>query len=224
MFGYNDFLLEQVKQETLDKYKFIFIKKNPISKTEYLTILKHNRIKGFITRGHITDEMTKNGISTIGTVYGKGYGDLLYKALCSKFNRILPSFNLSDDAKISWIRKIKNSEFYTQRFSCVGFYKMFKEEDLLNSVITIKDRESRMFKIVNVEDALDEKQKERLYQELADLHKEVSDDLIKNNIQYYSFGESSHRNERYKDIKDYEIPYTDEHTNNEKMKKYISYL
>lgn len=155
---------------------------------EYLIIVNNKTLLGFITRGFQTKEMEDNNINTTGTIWGPKVGNLLYSALMSHYNTpIVGSSNMSDYAKISFVKKIKSNNFnISQPIKGISFYSVYKEEQILNSILELK-QENRVT-------VLDGKELDKsIREEVRKKHNYMSDIFMRDKEINYTFGESKDR-------------------------------
>jgi len=173
--------------------KVYYIENNPSNSYKYLVILSDNyEILGFITPSQSNEELKESGICTIGSVYGPSYGDLLYDSFIKKFGRIIPSSNISDVAKISWLKRLKNPKYVVYQIDGIGFYDVYPAEKVLNSVIDLKPEIKNKIKIYDIEE-LGKDVSKRVYTELDKLHKEQSNIILRDKEYNYTFGQSRDR-------------------------------
>jgi len=161
-------------------------------KDGYIFVLdKSGKLEGFAKKDKnvVVDEDGEE-IYLIDTIYGPGIGDYLYSGFISKFGRICPNYNMSDNAKKSWRRRIENKDgFYLiSKSEGIGFYHRYPEEDYLNSVIDLSSKNK-----VNVTDYKGDK---RIYDEIHRLYNMVVNEL-KNSK--YTIGESTIRDQYLED-------------------------
>ena len=166
----------------------------PATNYEYIVILdKDGIVKGFATSGYRTDEMISNNIFAIGTISGKGFGDLLYSGFIKRIGKIIPTANESDLAKRSWEKKINNSNYIKSKCpEGVGFYDRYEEEKNLNTIFDITNEVRNQITIKEIEELSN---KISIYHDIDKLHKSTCDYLNMNKKKLYTIGQSRDRDE-----------------------------
>ena len=187
-----ELFLEKLNHELIDNNQ-VYYGIHPATNYEYIIILdKEGDIKGFATNGFRTDEMENNNIFTIGTIWGPGYGDMLYKSFIKQFGKIIPSRNESDLAKKSWEKKFKDPNYIKSRKEGIGFYDRYKEEDFLNNVFDITDEVRNSIIIKDIDELSN---KIELYHNIDKSHKNTSKQLDIDKKKLYTIGQSRDRDE-----------------------------
>lgn len=198
--------LEKLSQELINDNQ-IYHGVHPATGYEYITILdKKGNVKGFATNGYRTDDMEKNNIFAIGTILGKGLGDLLYSSFIKKFGKIIPTTNESDLAKRSWEKKFNDTNYTKSRKENIGFYDRYKEEDFLNTIFDITEDVRNQLIIKEIEDLPN---KIDIYHSIDKLHKSTCAELARDKKKLYTIGQSKDRDEilERKRINPKKVPY-----------------
>jgi len=170
----------------------IYYCKHPVTLYEYIVILDGDEIKGFATKGYQSDIMKEHNIYSVGSIYGKGFGDVLYAGFIKKFGRIIPSRNISDVAKKAWIKKYNNPMFKNYPVEGVGYYNRYGEEKILNNVLELNDDVN--IKVLNLTD-------KNILNELNELHIKTSKDMEKKKKELYTIGQSEYRDKHLRGVR-----------------------
>lgn len=167
----------EVYYTDIDRYKIIFIVKN-------------GEIVGFVNEGFQTKIMEEKNIHNIGTIWGPGYGDLIYSLAISKFGPIVPSSNVSDRAKESHKRRIKNNNFLKYKIKGIGSYgkSWVGDESYLNTIFDL-DPETKQFLRAKIADCDDKD----LISKLKTIFFSIKDDYDRNHHKYYTSGKSRYK-------------------------------
>lgn len=155
---------------------------------EIVFIVKDNDVVGFVNEGMQSTIMEKKNIHTIGTIWGPGYGELLYALAIAKFGPIVPSGNISDKAKESHKRRLENPNFIKYKIPGIGVYTRTGEESYLNTIFDL-DPETKQFlrsKITHNDD-------KDLSKKLLDKFFYIKDEMHRNYQKYYTKGASKYR-------------------------------
>lgn len=231
--NFSTYVTEKIDVSKLNTNKIYFLK-HPNS-YEYLIVVNDNKLQGFVTPGFQTDEMEEQNTHTIGTVVGKGYGDLLYGALMKYYGPVIASDNMSDQAKISWVTKMKDPDYVSETIDDIGFYSVYPEERILNQVVDLKFEIKKRFIINKAEELNNFKD---MCDQIQKKHDYMSKEFMQDKHMNYTFGESRDRFEwisktstdkvikvhHTKDSKDffktYKIPFAEKDNSN--AKKFLS--
>ena len=156
--------------------------------SDYVVIflVRANQIVGFVNNGMQTTLMEQRNIHTIGSIYGPGFGDLLYALCISKFGPIVPSGNVSDQAKEAHKRRMKDGNFKIYRITGIGYYG--KDEDYLNNIYDLDD-ETKQFLKSKIKKCEDINLVERMLQ-MFFAHK---DEYYNHADKYYTVGKSKYK-------------------------------
>jgi len=166
-----------------------------------------NNIIGYITTGNITNKDKKIGLYKIGTVWKnknsqKGIGFLLYKLFIKKYKKLIPSGNISDNAKSLW-KKIFNDNSFIKTKYPVGY--RYPEENYLNNYVTLAPSEyNNLPEIINNTDT-------EISKKLSETINSTKNEIFAQEEKNYNIGQSRVRDDimmktgKYKSV--YEIPY-----------------
>ncbi len=164
----------------------IFYDDSDESGYKIIFLVKDNEIVGFVNEGFQTTTMEDRGIHCIGSIWGPGYGDLLYALAIAKFGPIVPSANVSDRAKESHRRRVDNPMFLKYKIKGIGVY--YNKEDYLNTIFDL-DPETKQFlrvKIMRNDDA-------DLSKRAFKIFFEQKGEMFKNYRKYYTVGKSKYK-------------------------------
>jgi len=159
---------------------------HPKTLYEYIVVLQNRKVKGFATLGFRTEEMIKNKVYAIGTIYGPGLGNFLYPGVIQYYGPIIPTANESDRAKMSWEKKFDSPKWKKYKIEGIGFYDRYKQEDYLNYVYEIDIK-------LKIKELDETKFKDIIYKEVNRIHRITCDNLEKNKDQFYTIGQSRER-------------------------------
>lgn len=231
---YLRYVKEQLDLERLNENK-IYRLVHP-NYYEYIIVISGNRFSGFATRGYQTEEMLKNNVNAIGTIWGPMVGDLLYESFIKCYGPIIPSRNESDLAKISWARKMKDTDYIITQIKGIGFYSVYEEEKILNNIVNINPKIKNKLIILNGNELSNF---DEICKEIQIKHDYMTQDFMGNKNNFYTFGESVdrfewmskvgskiHKNYLSNTPKDffinYKIPFA--YPNNKKAEKFLSMI
>ena len=156
--------------------------------TDYVVVflVKSGQIVGFVNNGAQTTLMTQKNIHTIGSIWGPGYGDLLYALCIAKFGPVVPSGNVSDKAKEAHKRRMKDPNFKIFRMTGIGYYG--KDEDYLNNIYDLDD-ETKKFLQSKIKKCEDKQLSEKMLK-MFFAHK---DEYYQHANKYYTVGKSKYK-------------------------------
>lgn len=227
--------------ESINIQDKIYYLDNPKSNYEYIIVLdQNNNLKGIVNAGFNDDNMTKNNIFTIGTIWGPGCGDLLYAGLIKYYGKIIPSRNISNQAKINWVRKMKDPDYIISTKEGIGFYSVYVEEDILNNIVDLKPEIKN--KIVINTNIKELPEYDKICEDVKAKHNFMGNNFMEDKMENYTFGESRDRfewisknyklenraieiyllNKPKEFFKHYNIPFAEE--NDQMSKKYLALL
>ena len=149
-------------------------------------LMKGEDIVGFVNEGMQTTTMEERDIHCIGSIWGPGYGDLLYALAISKFGPIVPSANVSDKAKESHKRRLDNDLFLKYKIKGIGVY--YREEDYLNTIFDL-DPETKQFLRAKIQHNDDKELSKRMLKMFLDKKNE----MYRNFRDYYTIGKSKYK-------------------------------
>lgn len=185
---YSEFLSESHP----DRIPIVYHATHPKTLYEYILVVDSiGNLKGFATAGFRGDMMERRGVHAIGTVSGRGVGDLLYSGFMSYFGPLLPTRNESDLAKAAWRRKHEDPSWIKNKVEGLGWYDRYPEEDYLNLVYQPKKR-------IEVRELEKRKDKDKILAEVDRMHREVHTHLESNKEELYTVGQSRDRDELLK--------------------------
>lgn len=164
----------------------IFYDDSDESGYKIIFLVKDGDIVGFVNEGFQTTTMERKDIHCIGSIWGPGYGDLLYALAIAKFGPIVPSANVSDRAKESHRRRLDNPIFLKYKIKGIGVY--YREEDYLNTIFDL-DPETKQFlrsKITHNDD-------KELSKKALKIFFEQKDEMFRNYRKYYTKGKSKYK-------------------------------
>lgn len=146
-------------------------------------IMKNGEIVGFVNDGMQTTFMEEIGIHTVGSIWGPGYGELLYALAIAKFGPIVPSRNISDRAKESHKRRIVDDNFIKYKIKGIGVYG--GDESYLNTIFDL-DPETKQFLRSKITENHDKELTNRM---LKKFDYEI-EEVFRNSRKYYTVGKS----------------------------------
>ena len=166
-----------------------------------------SNILAYITTGAITDENKLEGFNQPGTIWRdinapRGTGSILYKLFIKNFGKIIPTDNISDNAKKMYKKLYEDPTIIKTSFN-VGY--RYKEENYLNNSMTLTQLE------LNKLPEIKENKDINLSNKLAEIINKTKNEIFAEEEKNYNIGQSKVRDElmiktgKYKSVE--EIPY-----------------
>jgi len=164
-------------------------------------------ILGYITPGYVSEKHEAEKLVNVGTIWRdknapRGLGNTLYKLFIKESGRVIPSSNISDNAK-KMFRKLFDDPTITN-IKYDNSYR-YKEEDYLNTIMTLSS--SELNKLPEVKENTDQE----LSQSVEEVINKTKNEIFENEATNYTIGQSDVRDElmmktgKYKSVE--EIPY-----------------
>jgi hypothetical protein len=188
-----------------NKPNVIFYKDN--SGYEPIFAYDGKNVLGYITPGYTSEKHEAEKLINVGTIWRdinapRGLGNILYKLFIRENGKVIPSDNISDNAKKMFKKLYDDSTIINTKYD--NEYR-YKEEDYLNVIMTLSQSESN--KLPELKENTDQK----LSQHVEEVINKTKDEIFENEATNYTIGQSKVRDElmmktgKYKSIQ--EIPY-----------------